>query len=231
LNILNKYKSFTTAKNVCLMLLVMMCLTGLYFSSVWGVAAIGHDIAMNHFERWLSKQEQPNANLWLTTEDALHLASELDSKNAEYMNDLGRFHEYASRLKDVAPLSPTQHISTAIRYFRTSTQLAPTWGVAWVNLALAKHSLGQIDDEMKEALTYGIQWGSNVPYQQLTMAEVSIARWRYFDAELRKLLLKNIKQVLRSNERLKLMDIIEHYQMKPYFCLKVNGLNQELLCQ
>ncbi|MBL4653762.1 MAG: hypothetical protein JKY53_13005 [Flavobacteriales bacterium] len=217
------------AKAIYLLLLAVL-VVALFLSMRWGVAAVSHSLAMNQFKSWQKHTKTPSENSWQWTYDAMQLAVDWDSSNAEYHNDLGRFYEFTAEVVPYTKLAKLVWYEKAVHSIRVATEVNPSWAIAWANLALFKHKAGQMDKEFDVAINQALLLGESLEPVRVIMAEVAVARWSELSLVLRYKMLDNLQSVLRTRQKNHVLNIILNYQMLPYFCLIFDPATQKVVC-
>jgi len=212
------------------MLFIALALA-LFLSAKWGVAAISHSLAMNHLETWQEKHKTPSLQSWQWSYDALLLASKLDANNAEYQNDLGRFYDFSTAMMQGVNQSKDSLQHQAIDAFRLATSLNPSWAIAWANLALMKHKVGEMDGEFTLSANQALRLGAALAPVQIMMSEVAVAGWSELSVALRLTMLDNIHHVLQSRHGYKLIKTMKTYQSLAYFCMIFDDKSKDKFCK
>jgi len=108
----------------------------------------------------------PTVKQWQVQEKRMKNAIALMPGNAAFLNTLGRLYEFrAFRMEAVH--DQLSNGLNALSLFRQATHASPAWVYPWINLALTKARLNQMDAEFGEATLNVIQLG---PWEADTMA-------------------------------------------------------------
>ena len=224
-------KTITKNKQTILVISVACLLLCIFFAGKWGVAAISHDIAMNHLYSWQKLKKIADEEMWTEVEWALQLATSIDEANADYHNDLGRLYEYTASTNMFTDRKNSELRHRALYSFRKSLELRPDWPVAWANLALIKYSLQNIDDEFEKALTTAVQQGVALSDVQKIVTEAGIANWQVLSKHTRQSVLLAIHGGLTNKNKHFVISTMEHYNMKPYFCIVLSDEDKDKVCR
>jgi len=181
----------------------------LLFSLRWGVAAVSHEISMYYFHSWSKQGVLPDTDEWERSKKMMVLSVELDSANAEYINDQGRFYLFTADKLLQSETSYDFLLIKAVSNFRLASKLRPMWPDAWVNLSLAKAKLGIIDDEFNQAIANAMARGMASPVIYSAVIELAISQWHKLPAQLKAKVIYQIKVGLENNMKYDVLEVIK----------------------
>ncbi len=107
---------------------------------------------------------------WERARDDLQAALATTPGNAALHEELAFIHAARSR--------STDDMQQAVLHYRAATALRPTFPYSWTHLALAKHYLGQHDDEFWAAYDHALGLGHSEAALQPAIAEIAFAIWK-----------------------------------------------------
>jgi len=212
-------------------LTILMLVIALVCAAKWGIASAGHTFSMWHFTSWQKSNQTPDVRMWKWVHEAMYWSVQLDPDNAEYRNDMGRLYEFTAIKMSEHDSQVKPLLEISLSFFRDAVRRRPSWARAWANLTLTKHRLGNIDAEFMFALDRSIKLGPAVPAVQQIIAETGIANWRKLSVPMRKEVLKNIHGGLGSLRKNQIVSIMDHYNMRIYFCRILPLSDQKKVCK
>lgn len=223
--------TLTPQRKALLLALLLALLVGLYYSGKWGVAAVSHALAMNHFNYWQRSTDIPDQQSWLWVEKAMLLATKWDAFNADYKNDLARFYMYTAESTVQQGIQREVLLQYALSHFREAAQLRPSWPIVWSNIVLTKYSMNQIDVDFEYAMSRAEKVGAATRTVQEVIVFVGIARWFELSVGMRKLVLDKIHDALNTPKRFKVIKIMRSFEMKDTFCRILPWKDKQKFCK
>ena len=172
-------------------------------------------------DRWATGKLKPDQNQLDAIQAELHKAQALDPDNPNLLEDLGRF--YAARVETGRPHDPSvrEMRQQSLALFRQSVVLRPTSGHAYINAALMKFRLGEIDQEFSESLQQALRRSPWDPKIQLIAIELGLAAWQALSDTTR----QATRSAIRLQGQWKLVD-----QKPPILALLKRHKRMELIC-
>jgi len=152
--------------------------------------------ARNAMSKW-EKSLSINNDEWERVSVRMHAAFELNSLSADYAMDLGRLYEWQALQKERWTQHAHQHRELAIQYFRTTTQLRPSWGFAWAHLAQSKIINQELDKETIAALEKAMvlaPWEIGV---QRKVISVGFALWTNLSEDMQEQILRELERAVQ----------------------------------
>lgn len=207
------------------MLFALLLLAGLLFVCYWvakrGLAEVIAQEPRYQIAKLRSAKATPNDGQLNVIQAELQRALELDPANPNLLEDLGSFH--AARVQKAGPAdSKARRIRLqGLSLIRQAVQLRPSSGQAWVNLALMKLRLGEIDSEFSLSLRQALYRTPWQPQVQLLGIELGLASWQALTEPLR----QEISSAIRAqagwalvNQKPQLIRILKRYRRDDLAC-------------
>ncbi len=124
----------------------------IYIAGSWGLADVYYRPVMNELKDWRLGKITLEDKDWDELQLNLSKALALDPDNPEIHENLGlaiegRFFGIVSKDTEAQP-----YRQLALEHYKKSILLRPVWSYAWAALSSVKYRLGQIDDELFQAL-------------------------------------------------------------------------------
>jgi len=122
-----------------------------------GLADVVSKQSRYEMERWRSGKFVPDARELDAMQAGLNQARQLDPGNPDLLEDLGRFQAArveGGRTYDTGVRAMRRQ---ALDWFRQALELRPTSGHAWVDVALMKFRLREIDQEFIDSLQQALR--------------------------------------------------------------------------
>ena len=119
----------------------------------------------------------------------------------------------------------------ALAVFRQSVMQRPVSPWLWSYIVLMKAKLGEIDNEMQQAIFQAVHFGTWQPVVHIILAEVGLAKWGELSGKTQALMIDNIMRGLRYRKS-NLLPILKKYDIKLSICkeARVQSLLKSL-CQ
>ena len=210
-----------TARFVSILLLAILSLA-VYESGKRGLAdaiAYGprHAIERLHSESLLSDEIALNV---LQTQ--FLKAHYTDPDNPSLLEDMGLF--YAHREKSGQSLDPLRQAALlgSLKLLRRALVLRPQLDRGYLNIAVLKFRLGEIDQEFVMSLQRALDRAPWEPAVVLQVVELSLANWEHLSPELREKIRQTIRvhaQWHRVDQKSRLVELIAWYGRADLECL------------
>lgn len=178
----------------CLILLALG--TSLILSALFSFQA-------NRFlDSWQATAKQPSDKAWNIAFAASEKAiAWYPGDNAAFINAQGRILEWKQFTLPIGdPLARNSRLAALVAY-RQATELRPTWPYTWGDLALIKARLGEVDNELLNALNKAFEngpWRSRV-LERIT--QVGLLTWPQLPEQGRQLTLTAIANGINRDQR------------------------------
>ncbi len=119
----------------------------------------------------------PEPEKWRAVRDDLQQALRLTPDNPQLYDDLGYLYALRAYRALNLPELARPLMQQALDYYRQASLRRPMSPHTWVNIALARHYLGQNGPELWQAFDLAMAYGQNEPAVQSGLAEIGLARW------------------------------------------------------
>ncbi|GHA27711.1 hypothetical protein [Oceanisphaera arctica] len=136
---------------------------------------------------WAAKNQQPEALAWMVAEEAARKANTYyPVANADYLDRLGRIHDWQQINEPIGSEQANASRERAINAYRDAIAVRPNWPFSHNNLATAKLRQGELDDEFKQAMENGFTLGPwrAIAYQQTVY--LGLISWHTLNEQERK---------------------------------------------
>lgn len=194
----------------------------IYWAAQRGLAEVVAQEPRYAVNLWRSGKLQPDAAKFDAMLAEMTKARDLDPSNPNLLEDLGRFH--AVRVERGKPYDPEVRAvrQQALQRFRQVLELRPTSGHAWINVALMKFRLGELDQEYSAALEQALRRSPWEPHLQLLAIELGVASWQVLSVPMQLTLERNIRAQggwRLVNQKPALQALFKRYKRSDLVCL------------
>jgi hypothetical protein len=204
--------------------------------AVWagttGIAGLYNFQADSYLELWNQKAAK-NSNYQIddsdyqTALDASQHAVELVPYNSDYhlLSADIQMWRYLSH-KDLSIPERQQMKTNILNHYHIALKQRPSWSYTYANFALTKARLGEVDDEMQNALQRANQLGANeVDVLHITL-ELGLFLWGQLDNTTRltianaaeRSLTWKLNEKLNTQERVYTLNLVDYYQRRADIC-------------
>jgi polysaccharide biosynthesis protein VpsP len=199
---------------VMLLILIVLLSVLILFIGKLGLADIYAHKSYSTLKKWQLAPFTMSDREWNAIQTSLEKAHHYDPENPEIMMAAGLAHEgrFAFSAVELPEARPARLI--ALAYYRESVKLRPTWPYGWVDLALVKYRLGEIDDEFYNALNTSAELGPWEPGVQKVIIDIGLHGWSLMNEDAHTLVLNTIKNAAVHSNKGHVNSIIE--QLKRY---------------
>ncbi|MFQ5661084.1 MAG: tetratricopeptide repeat protein [Gammaproteobacteria bacterium] len=199
-----------------------------YVAGSWGLADVYARPAMNLLGKWKKGQVELKDEDWNRLRGKLSKALKLDPGNPDIHQWLGLAIEGPYARFGPGLIEAVSVRQRAADHYRESIRLRPVWPYAWVDLALAKYRLGEIDAEFYRALHTSIELGPWEPGVQKVVADIGMHLWDNLPKEERLFILDTIKHALLHSNRShvnQMLKLVKQRGFLQFICLIVKNNN------
>ncbi len=187
-----------------------------------GVADIYAQASYRTLKAWQLSPFEMSDKKWDDIQNDLERAREFDPANPELLMALGQAHE--GRFADAGIQLPEGRTDReqALEYYRQSVQLRPGWPYGWIDLALVKYRLGELDREFHDAVLLSLELGPSEPGVQKVLIEIGLHGWNDVNDEMHTLVFDTIKKALAHTDKQHvntIISLLEEYNILYYACL------------
>jgi len=139
-------------------------------SGQMGYASLDYYYANNHLQQWIEDGNVSSEPSYLEALSAIKLSNELHPDNPQFLETLGAIQEQGVYDGHV----DKSNSLLALANYNKSIQLRPLSPLSWILKVMAKWQLGEIDDDMWNAI---VMLGKTGPYSieaNLVIVDVSL---------------------------------------------------------
>ena len=139
-------------------------------------------------EQWYEYDQQPSLAEWEAMESLILSAMDGNEEITTLLYVTGRLYDFRSVIIAGSWEEKLFYGQKSIAYYKQLIQRRPAWPHGWMNFAVAKARLGELDDEFKNALFQLLKTG---PWEKNTrpfLIQLSLLSWSVLDANERRLL-------------------------------------------
>ena len=197
-------------------LLVIPCLIliGLIITAGFrGMADINVQSARRSLVSWESDVSTLNNTEWTIAYDSVSKAVSQDPLNPELLTIMANVQEWKIYL-DKDDEENNYYLSLALKNYRKAAELRPAWPYSWSQISLVKYRMGEIDQELQQAIENATKTGPWEPGVQQIIAEVGLGVWRELDFAMRKIIVRNIDRGITMQPILMLNILKKYGQLK-----------------
>ena len=181
----------------------------------WGIASV----LVYKVEEKLTKSYGQKSNDWETIRFSLSEALTLDPDNPDYLHKSGLAYENEFIYYPLGDASAENYRRKAYHYYTQSLNMRPVWPHHWIDLALVKYRLNELDDEFYQALEQAIALGPWEPWVQRTAADIGMHHWNKLPAHIQSLVKKTVRNGVRHRDSARLMlELVKRYDMFELVC-------------
>ena len=185
--------------------------------------------ADRQFKTWYQDQHGIPDQQWTAIRKAYLAALEQNGTNPEYLHKLGVTYEGLFINSGVASRNADTDRRLALDYYRKAVMNRPSWPIYWIDLALVKFRLGEMDREFYQAYDRALQLGQWEPGVIQVAVDIGLYSWPALTTSRRASLLALINAALRqpfSPSQTLLLAILERYSNRVPLCEEITGSDQ-----
>ncbi len=201
------------------LLLIPVLLYITYVAGSWGLADVYARPVINEIRKWQKGEKQFVEKDWTRVRTDLEKALALDPNNPDtnHFMAIALEGQYADLPPKTVDAEPARR--AALDYYRKAVRLRPVWPYTWIDLALVKYRLGELDKEFYDAWHRSVELGPFEPGVQQVAAGIGLHGWNGFTKEDRIFTLDVIKQGVRHANKGHARSMLE--QTKAYGYLEL----------
>jgi len=192
----------------CLVLMALIITAG-----YWGLADINVQSARRSLMQWENDVSTLNQTEWTNAYDGVSKAISLDPLNPELFALMANVQEWKIYL-DKDDEENNHYLSLALRNYRKAAELRPAWPYTWSQISLVKYRMGEIDQELQQAIENATNTGPWEPDVQQIIAEVGLSAWQELDFSMRGIIVRNIHRGITMQPILMLNILKKHGHLK-----------------
>jgi len=202
---------------------IAACLIILLFCTVvsfkWGIASVISYASVEKMSDWRQFYRHLNHAQWESIRYKLNEALIFNPDNPDLMQSLGAAYENEYAFHPASDSNAQRHRKAAQEYYRESLNKRPSWPHHWVDLALVKYRLNEIDGEFYQAMTNALLLGPWEPWVQRIVADIGMHNWYNFQPEMQALIKTTIQNgVKHRNSAKPMLELVKRYDMFELVC-------------
>ncbi len=201
---------------IALILIPLACYV-IYVATQWGLADVYYRPAMNQLKNWRAGKIELENQDWEKLRINLSKAVELDPDNPKIHENIALAYEGRFDYLSVNDEEAEPYREQALKHYRQSTLLRPTWPYAWSKLAAVKYRLDQLDDEFYQAYKNAVRLGPWEPIIQLKLIEIGLLKWMVMPKSERSLVFKIISNALEKQPSA-VLKIVDNHGLLDVIC-------------
>ena len=205
------------------------------FPVKYGIANVQYYIADHVLISWHKSPKNLNIGSWQKALSAINKANELQPNYPLYLDIKGKVLLWGLNLNAPEVMQKPELLNLALNTFKQSLEIRPVWANTWIDLAMTKWHLNQIDDEFWLALEKAEKFGPYMPEVNLGLSTIYMAFWPQLTIIQKA---KGIEQISRTmiqpynkdysfNYRSALIERVELYKKEDVFCTLIR-INKKL---
>ncbi|NKB37214.1 MAG: hypothetical protein GKR93_08600 [Gammaproteobacteria bacterium] len=214
-------KQLSLRKSAVFLLIILV--SYLIISPVkWFVADIYYRTPFNVVKNWQIASQDSQEVDWGNSNRRFLKALEFDANNPESLMMAGLSYEGQYAFKETGFAKAEKGRKLALNFYRNSVHLRPAWPYGWIDLALVKYRLGELDEEFYKSILHASELGSWEPGVQKVIIEIGLHGWSKFDSKTQELVLKTIrKAVIHADKKhvKAMIMLLKKYGIFYYACL------------
>jgi len=214
-------------------LLIIPCLIliGLIITAGFrGLADVNVQSARRSLVLWESDVNALNNKEWTIAYDDVSKAVSQDPLNPELLTLMANVQEWKIYL-DKDDEENNYYLGLALKNYRKAAELRPAWPYSWSQISLVKYRMGEIDQELQQAIENATKTGPWEPGVQQIIAEVGLGVWEELDFAMREIIVRNIDRGITMQPILMLNILKKYGQLKMVCHEKSSVADVELYCK
>jgi len=204
-------------------LLIIPCLIliGLIITAGFrGLADVNVQSARRSLVLWESDVNALNNKEWTIAYDDVSKAVSQDPLNPELLTLMAKVQEWKVYL-DYGDVKNNHYLISALKNYRKAAELRPAWPYSWSQISLVKYRMGEIDQELQQAIENATKTGPWEPGVQQIIAEVGLSVWEELDFAMREIIVRNIHRGITMQPIL-MLNILKKYGQLKMVCYEKN---------
>ena len=215
-----------------LVVIFSLLIFAISFPVKYGIANVQYYAADHLLISWHKSPQTLNVKSWQQAFKSINKANELQPNHPLYLDIKGKVLLWGLNLSDSEIMPKPQLLNLALNSFKQSLKIRPVWANTWIDLAMTKWHLNQIDDEFWLALEKAEKFGPYMPEVNLGLSTIYMAFWPQLTTIQK---IKGVEQISRTmiqpynedysfNYRSALIERVKLYKKEDVFCtlIKIN---------
>ena len=213
--------SLSSVKKIMLSLTILVLCGLIFLVGQLGLADIYAHKSYRTLKTWQLAPYVMEDAKWDKIKNNLQHALVYDPGNPELMMATGLAYEGRYAEKAVQLPEAKADRGEALAYYRQSVALRPGWPYGWIDLALVKYRLGELDQEFYDALNTADELGPWEPGVQRVIIDIGLHGWNHIDDATHTLVLNTIKKAVIHSDKKHvdtILGILKKYRVLYYAC-------------
>ena len=185
-------------KNTLVNVLILFFLIAIYLAASWGNSYVSVIQPRQLLLQWEINKKPFSEKHWQAAVTKMDSIVASNANNTQYLTILAGLYERAAYQKPIWHNEARVKRSNAIKYYKATLKLRPTWSAAWADLAMSKTLNIEFGDEVKVALSNALKYGVWEPGVFHKILWISIANWNALPTELKQQVEDKIKQTVNQ---------------------------------
>jgi len=152
---------------------------------------------MNVLREWKLGNRQLREDDWTRYRENVTTALSLDPTNPDIHQLFGKVTEGPYQKVGLGKKEAACPRQMVAEHYRRSIELRPTWPYGYIDLALVKYRLLEIDDEFYNAMHASLEYGPWGPDIQRVVSEIGMVLWNIMDNQEREFILEVTRKSFR----------------------------------
>ncbi len=202
-------------------IIILLCISVVRVAKL-GIADIHAYSSYRAIRAWQLSPFEMSDKEWSEIQNDLEMARKFDPENPELLMALGLAHEGRFANSAVKFSDARESREQALVYYRQSVNLRPSWPYGWIDLALVKYRLGELDQEFYDAAALSLELGPWEPGVQKVIIEIGLHGWKDLNDEMHILVLDTIRKAIVHSDKKHvnmIVGLLKEYQILSYGCL------------
>jgi len=223
---------FAKIRTVFFVLLFSLLLFAIYIPAKYGIANVEYYKADHALISWHKSADNLSVTSWQYALKSITSANNLHPTHPLYLDIKGKvllwgisLDPEASQRAGVAT-GRDELLNAALVTFKQSLKIRPVWANTWIDFAMTKWHLNQIDDEFWSALENAEKYGPYMPEVNFGLADIYMAFWPQLSGVQKIKTIEQIKRTMlhRNNTdysfdyRRQLVERVKSYHREDVFC-------------
>ena len=156
---------------------------------------------------------------WKMVRTSMAKALSYDRHNPDLLHDLGAVYDAEVAYYTPGDDAAGKNRDMARHYYLGTLAGRPTWPHDWIDLALVKYRLDQVDAEFYQALHRAVALGPWEPSVKFVVADIGMHHWHKLDNDMRALVTGIIRDAVSYRDTATdMLKLVRHYDMLGVVC-------------
>lgn len=226
---------FVKVRTVFFTVLLCLFVFAIYVPAKYGIANVEYYKADHALISWHKSADNLSGASWQYALKSISRANKLHPSHPLYLDIKGKVLLWGinlsadERKNSGIKIEKDQLLNSALTTFKQSLHIRPVWANTWIDLAMTKWHLNQIDEEFWKALENAERFGPYMPEVNLGLATIYMAFWPQLDGlkkaktleQMKRTLLQNHNKDYNFNYKKQLFERVKVYGREDVFCTLV----------